>query len=95
MTAVGETIRRSREAKGLSQEGLAREAGMSTAAIRKYESGDREPQFRQFIKLCGVLGPDFQQAVVDSGNGDTARYLSQPGWSMLLGTTDVTLAHAS
>jgi ribosome-binding protein aMBF1 (putative translation factor) len=93
---VAATIRRARETKGWSQELLAREADMSTAAIRKYESGEREPQFRQFIKLCAALGPEFQEAViVDSADGDKARYLSQPGWPMLLGTTDLVLAHAS
>ena len=35
---------------------LAKKVGVTDVTISRYENGEREPSFTEFIKLCEVLG---------------------------------------
>lgn len=53
---VGANIRRLRKAKGLSQEALAHEAGMSMRYLAGLERGEENPSLVFLVKLSGALG---------------------------------------
>ncbi len=55
-TLLGETIRRIRNAKGVSQSGLARTAGMAQSFVSTVESGHKSPTIRSLQKIAGALG---------------------------------------
>lgn len=48
---IGEIIQKLRKEKGLTQEQLAKEVGLSKSAIIKYENNVREPNFEAITKL--------------------------------------------
>lgn len=57
---IGEKIKRAREARGLSQEGLARAVGISQPAIKKIESGETErsrflPDLLAYLEIDGSI----------------------------------------
>ncbi|HLF70125.1 MAG TPA: helix-turn-helix transcriptional regulator [Actinomycetota bacterium] len=53
--AIGEQIAERRRSKGLSQEGLARMAGMSRETVRRAEAGERMPRWVTLAKLAECL----------------------------------------
>ena len=53
---LGERIREIRKAKGWSQKVLADRFGCDPTLISQYETGAREPAFKNVIKLCEALG---------------------------------------
>lgn len=53
--AIGEQIAERRRSKGLSQEGLARMAGMSRETVRRAEGGERMPRWVTLAKLAEAL----------------------------------------
>lgn len=56
--AVGERLKRAREARQLSQDEAGRFIGRSQAAISAYESGANRPTPRQLRDLCRLYGAD-------------------------------------
>lgn len=52
----GELIWRTRKAKGLTQQKLARKAGIGQAFLSKLENGAHAPDVRTFYGLCRALG---------------------------------------
>src|SRR5829696_5931640 len=48
----GANLRAAREARGLSQEGLAQRAGMDPAEIRRLEAARRDPGIRVLTRLA-------------------------------------------
>lgn len=52
----GEALRREREAKGLTREGLAELSGVTFGSIHGYEFGRRAPSFTNVVKLAAALG---------------------------------------
>lgn len=56
MKVIGEKIRQHRKIKGLTQEELAKESGLSTMSIRRYESGERIAPQDTLIKIARALG---------------------------------------
>lgn len=52
---VGANVRRLRKAKGLSQEGLAHEAGMSMRYLAGLERGEENPSLLFLVKLADAL----------------------------------------
>ena len=53
---IGARITAAREAKGMTQSALAREAGLSPSGISMIESGDRECLVGTLAKIASVLG---------------------------------------
>jgi transcriptional regulator with XRE-family HTH domain len=52
----GENLREARRAAGLSQEELAKRAGIDRPTISVYEHGKREPNMSTLVKLARALG---------------------------------------
>lgn len=55
---VGANVRRLRKAKGLSQEALAHEAGMSMRYLAGLERGEENPSLAFLVKLAKALGTE-------------------------------------
>lgn len=55
-TATAETIRRLREAAGLSRRDLAEAAGISHVFLSKLETGERRPSPQTLVKIAAALG---------------------------------------
>ena len=53
---MGQRLKELRDRKGLTQEGVARAAGVTLGAVRKWERGTRTPSFEMAIRLAGALG---------------------------------------
>lgn len=62
---TGEKIRAARKAKGLTQAELGKRAGMKDSAIRKYESGGREPKIETLRRIANGLGVDWKDILED------------------------------
>jgi transcriptional regulator with XRE-family HTH domain len=56
IAVFGLRLRAAREAKGLTLQQLAREAGSGFAAISKIERGDRQPSLDLALRLARALG---------------------------------------
>lgn len=56
--AIGETIRKLRKSKKLSQEALGDKIGVERSTIAKYESGSNPIDMSVFLQICEVLGAD-------------------------------------
>ncbi|WP_411149612.1 helix-turn-helix domain-containing protein [Streptomyces sp. A30] len=56
MTALGEAITTARRARGLTQEELATAAGVTQAALSRYENSMREPDSDVLARLAAALG---------------------------------------
>jgi transcriptional regulator with XRE-family HTH domain len=55
MSAFNERLRYLREAAGLTQEGLARAAGLSVSTIAKLERGGMDPSWSTVLRLTEAL----------------------------------------
>ena len=53
--SFSESLKRLRIEKGLSQQSLAKTAGVSQTAIYHWEKGDRKPKFQQLQYLAAAL----------------------------------------
>ena len=56
MTALGEVLETTRRARGLTQADLAERAGITQAALSRYENGLREPEIDALQRVADVLG---------------------------------------
>ena len=56
--SIGETIRKTRIEKGLTQKEVAERCGMADSAIRKYESGKVCPKIETLKRIAEALGVD-------------------------------------
>ncbi|MGH2912458.1 MAG: helix-turn-helix domain-containing protein [Solirubrobacteraceae bacterium] len=54
--ALADAVRIRREQRGISQEALASEAGISTSSVSRIERGLMNPQWTLVRTLAGVLG---------------------------------------
>ena len=52
---LGSYIKSRRKNLGMTQKQLAGKVGVTDVTISRYENGEREPSFTEFIKLCEVL----------------------------------------
>lgn len=55
---LGRNVRRQRQARGMSQEQLALEAGMKRSYLSELERGLRNPTVRALGRLATALGAD-------------------------------------
>ena len=54
----------------MTQKQLAGKVGVTDVTISRYENGEREPSFTEFIKLCEVLGMNVDDFIERSGEND-------------------------
>ena len=52
---IGTAIKMARENRRMSQDTLAKRAGISTASVYNYESGKQDPQFRSIVRISDAL----------------------------------------
>ena len=55
MKTIGDRIREQRRYKGLSQEQLAKNIGISVMSVRRYESSDRTPTEKVLTAISSAL----------------------------------------
>ena len=66
MEQIAEKLQELRKEKGLSQEGLASELGISRQTVSKWEAGVAVPSIENLIMLCRVLGVDITYFLPES-----------------------------
>ena len=62
---VAANLREQRQGMGYSKRQLAKEAGVSEAQLRKWESGRVEPSARNLLKIIAVIGPSLEWFYTD------------------------------
>ncbi len=55
-TAFGATLRRARRERELSQDALARRAGIGSKHVSELERGNKDPRLATFVRLAKGLG---------------------------------------
>ena len=63
--ALGQRIRRLRNAAGLSQDALAREAGIGRVTLVRLEKGEQKPRYRILGAIAKALGADVSDLLVE------------------------------
>ena len=53
---LGEILRREREAAGLSQQVLAKRAGINRSYLSELENDAKSPTVQLLMRLCGAMG---------------------------------------
>ena len=66
MEKIAEKLQELRKEKGLSQEGLASELGISRQTVSKWEAGVAVPSIENLITLCRVLEVDITYFLPES-----------------------------
>ena len=64
---LGQRIRRLRNAAGLSQDALARAAGIGRVTLVRLEKGEQTPRFKTLGAIAGALGVNVSELLVDPG----------------------------
>ena len=54
-TTFGDRLYEARICRGMSQRELARKAGVSNAAISRWENNQQEPNMMQLIRVCDAI----------------------------------------
>ena len=72
---IGSRIAKYRKAKGLTQENLAREMGVSSQAVSKWETDASCPDISALPQLCKILGITTDELL--SGKTDTVKLVPQ------------------
>ncbi len=67
--ALGARILAARRRAGKSQESVAREAGVSQAAVSHYGRGLREPTFTLLVRIADAVGLDLAELTEVVRNG--------------------------
>lgn len=73
---AGGVIRRLRREAGLNQTQLAKSVGITTAAISKYENGERAPKQDMLFKLADVLNVSVNEFFPESGSDSDNKILN-------------------
>jgi transcriptional regulator with XRE-family HTH domain len=63
---VGATIRRLREARDLSQEALARKAGLARLTVIRIETGSQSPTLDSLERVAKALGVRLRALIPDN-----------------------------
>ena len=67
---LGSYIKSRRKNLDMTQKQHAENGGVTDVTISRYENGEREPSFTEFIKLCEVLGMRIEDFIERSGEND-------------------------
>lgn len=68
--SLGNRIRETRTARGLTSEALAELCGVGAVHIRKIEAGTKLPSMPLFVKLCNALKVSSKFLLQDSVESD-------------------------
>ena len=66
---LGQRIRALREDSGMTQEALARQAGIGRVTLIRVEKGEQSPRFQTLVSLALALGRPTQDLLVGGGAG--------------------------
>lgn len=69
--SVSSNLRRLRLERGMTQEQVAQQLGVTRQALSSYESGRTRPDIDTLARLCGIYGTDLDEIV--SGEGRTQK----------------------
>jgi transcriptional regulator with XRE-family HTH domain len=79
---VGQMIRARRKMAGVSQEGLAKAAGVTFQQVQKYERGDNRVSASRLAKIAGFLNAPvaafFPERILTGSSTASARPASSP-----------------
>ena len=78
-TMLGENIRHLRKVRGLTQEELAKKAGLSTMSIRRYENGERIITEKVMARIADALDVAIYEFFPEDGKIDKERF---PWWPL-------------
>lgn len=79
MKALGENMRHIRKIKGLTQEELAKKAGLSTMSIRRYENGERIITEKALYRIANALEVQMYDFSSENDAIDTDQF---PWWPL-------------
>jgi transcriptional regulator with XRE-family HTH domain len=71
--AIGARIKEGRAIKGMAQNALADEVGVTQSYMSRLESGDREAGLAVLLRIAKVLGQPVGWIAADEGPGPVAR----------------------
>ncbi len=69
---IGEHLRRLRKARGLTQQQLGKELGISASAIGMYEQGRRAPDHKTLSDLCRYFQVSSDYFLLEQKDGEEA-----------------------
>lgn len=70
---IGERIRRYRKEKRMTQEEVADRAGVTAVSVSRWESGTRDPTFRDVEKIAAALGVTMEELTREPKRGTGLR----------------------
>ncbi len=79
MEMLGEKLWRLREARGLSQEGLAEKLGVSRQTVSNWENDRATPDAYKLKQLCEALGTSADELLGTGKGGETPREQEKEG----------------
>ena len=95
---VGENVRRRRQARGLTQEALAHEAGVALRLLKGIERGQRNPTVEMVGKIAAALGVHPGELFDDVQEREQhlarARQFTSPSWRRSAASTSSLAGYA-
>ena len=93
MPTLGKRIKELRREKGLLQDDLAREIGVSKGTVSVWERDARKPEYDTLQQLCEyfqvnlgyLLGEDVDRALIQPSDDDLARWEKEDDQQILVG----------
>lgn len=67
--SLGEALRNKRQKKGLSQEHVAQQLGITKMAVSNWETGKRSMYAESLASYCRILGITMQEVFDEMENG--------------------------
>lgn len=76
------SLRKAREAAGLTQEAVARKLGVNRTTYSRYEVGSRTPDVAMALRIATVLGRNVEDLFATQGPGGRASeaYANEEAW---------------
>lgn len=70
---IGERLKRIRKEKGMTQDRVAKCAGVTATSISRWENGERDPAFRDVEKVAAALGVTMEELTREQKPGTGLR----------------------
>ena len=89
---IGLFLSNKRKEKGLTQEEMAKKAGVGIAQMRRYEKGKSSPTLEVIKNIAKTLGVSADELIFDKKEGGPLlRYLTESCWNNLSWSQGLTL----